>query len=220
MSATPSDNPMKANHGSNSTVVSATCLNNARLRSKEPAASGSRPALGFGSPQTLRRLLRRPLISSVSPNNIWIGPKNGSDKSDRSPPLGPRAVFLLRRQVLPTTGATPNKENSFEEVSAEALRSELFSPPTITKALPKPIPARRPIRAARDLADVKKLLAENDRSITVEEPTCPRDEEPEVPANYRHAQRHSMKPEFRILLNRSRLRQELRAIYRADSALP
>jgi hypothetical protein len=33
-------------------------------------------------------------------------------------------------------------------------------------------------------------------------------------------QRHSMKPEFRILLNRSRLRQELRAIYRADSALP
>src|ERR1700679_1615829 len=34
------------------------------------------------------------------------------------------------------------------------------------------------------------------------------------------SRRHSKKPEFCILLIRSRLRQEFRAIYRADSALP
>jgi hypothetical protein len=34
------------------------------------------------------------------------------------------------------------------------------------------------------------------------------------------AQRHSMKLGIRILLHRSRLQQELRATYRADSVLP
>jgi hypothetical protein len=44
--------------------------------------------------------------------------------------------------------------------------------------------------------------------------------DPRLRARLRRAQRYSMKAEIRILLNRSRLRQELRAIYRADSALP